>query len=402
MWAAKVFLVFGLFSLITACGSSFKVPSPVDPGPLRGRAVSNGENNIRVSAAIPHLDESKSIFGVDMGRHGVQPLWLEIENASERRVVFLPTGLDPEYFAPLEVAFLFKDQLSDEGHTSLADHIQSLSLDSRRSISPGETVSGYVYLNQAEPTMIVNIDLIGQKWSQRIGLLVPVPGTEAAQKRIDALQQLYAAKDFVEIENEAMLRKALERLPCCTTSSTGTDQGPPLNLAFIGDLEALGPTFVRRGFRYKPVSAEYAFGRLQDFSGQKISRWIAPQPHTIRIWLAPLRYRGKPVWVGQVSTRLGGRFAAEPGDGTAPVIEPNLDEARNDLIQDMFYAQSLVKIGFVKAMDKVPASKPRKTTSGSSYHTDGLRAVLMFAGENIGLSGIKFFDWERLSDYRRQ
>ena len=42
-------------------------------------------------------------------------------------------------------------------------------------------------------------------------------------------------------------------------------------------------------------------------------------------------YQGKPVWVGQTSTRLGGRFSDEaPSEVTLP-LDPYVDESRNDL-----------------------------------------------------------------------
>jgi hypothetical protein len=352
-----------------------------------------------VSAVLPSAAESKSIFGVDLAQHGVELLWLEIENGTDRSLVFLPTGLDPEYFAPLEIAFLYKDSFNDQGKAALGEHLKALSFDSHSPIVPGETASGFVYANQVDPTMIVDVDLVGREWSRRIALLVPMPGTEAAQQRLAALRGLYAEADVVEIDDEAALRTALEKLPCCITDVTGTRQGPPLNVVLIGGLEECGPAFARRRYRYNPAEPWYVFGREQDLSAHKISRWVAPQPHTLRFWLAPLRYQGKPVWVGQVSTGLGGRFAA-PGAGTRP-IEPDVDEARNDVVQDLLYSQALAKVGFVKGAGSVSAAAPRQVPDGSHYHTDGLRAVLLFGRDAVSLAEIDFFDWERLVDHYR-
>ena len=61
--------------------------------------------------------------------------------------------------------------------------------------------------------MTVNIDLIGRGWSDSIGLVVPVPGTEAAQQRMAALRGLYTESDLVEIDDEPALRGALEERP---------------------------------------------------------------------------------------------------------------------------------------------------------------------------------------------
>ena len=79
-----------------------------------------------------------------------------------------------------------------------------------------------------------------------------------------------------------------------------------------------------------------------------------------------------------------------------------MDEARNDVVQDLLYSQALAKIGFVKGAGSVSAAEPGQTPDGSSYHTDGLRAVMMFDRRQVALSQIQFFDWERLADSREQ
>jgi hypothetical protein len=391
--AGRAAFALALLLLIAACASSFERPAPVDDGPLRARTVTKVEDGIRVSAAVPSADEARSTFGIDLEQRGVQPLWLEIENGSEQGFYVLRTGLDPEYFAPLEVAFLYQGSFNDQGDATLGEHLETLSFDSRSPIRPGETVSGFVYVNRADPSMMVDVDVVGREWSDRIGLVVPVPGTEVAQQRVAELTGLYTEADLVELQDEAALRTALEELPCCVADETGA-AGPPLNLVVVGAIDQWGPAFGRRNYRYTPANSWHAFGRIQDFSAHKISRWVPPQPHTLRAWLTPLRYQGKPVWAVQVSTRLGGRFAAS-GERTQR-IEPDVDEARNDVVQDLMYSQALAKVGFVEGAGTVGAAESAQTP----YHTDGLRAVLVFEQDAVSLADIDFFDWERLVDHR--
>ena len=210
---------------------------------------------------------------------------------------------------------------------------------------------------------------------------------------------LYTEADLVELQDEAALRTALEELPCCAVDETGASS-LPLNLVVVGALDEWGPAFGRRNYRYTPVSPWLAFGREPDLSGRKISRWVPPRPHTVRAWLTPLRYQGKPIWAVQVSTRLGGRFAAS-GEETQG-IEPDVDEARNDVVQDLMYSQALAKVGFVKGAGDMSAAEPRQLPDRSSYRTDGLRAVLLFGPDPVSLAEIDFFDWERLVDHSRQ
>jgi hypothetical protein len=72
-----------------------------------------------------------------------------------------------------------------------------------------------------------------------------------------------------------------------------------------------------------------------------------------------------------------------------------VDEARNDIVQDVIYSQSLAKVGFVKGTGSL------QTRDGSPYRTDGLRAVLVFGGEARSLADVDFFDWELLVDHYR-
>jgi hypothetical protein len=45
-----------------------------------------------------------------------------------------------------------------------------------------------------------------------------------------------------------------------------------------------------------PVSALYVFGRSQDAALQRARSSINERNH-LRIWLTPLRFEGKPVWI---------------------------------------------------------------------------------------------------------
>jgi hypothetical protein len=183
------------------------------------------------------------------------------------------------------------------------------------------------------------------------------------------------------------LRRALEQLPCCVTDESGARQGLPLNLVLIGTLEEMGPAFVLQGYHHSPASPLYLFGRKNDLSARKRSRWVSPQPHVVRVWLTPLRYQGAPVWVAQVSTAQGGRFAVAAGEAQA--VDPAVDEPRNDVLQDLLYSQSVARIGFVGGAGREGSGEP-------SYRSSGQRAVLLFTSKAVSLREIGNFDWETL------
>jgi hypothetical protein len=199
-------------------------------------------------------------------------------------------------------------------------------------------------------------------------------------------------------------------------NAKGTSQGDPLNIVIIGDLEDVYYAFIRSGwdetetiyggsmwktvrsfvsggeYRYSPVSALYVFGRPQDVAFQKARKTIHERNH-IRLWLSPMRLEGKPVWIGQISRDIGVRFTWKTFP-TTHKIDPDVDETRNYLIQDLWYSQSLLGFGFGKGVGAAPISEPRENLTGDPYFTDGHRAVLWVSGEPSEFENVDFVEWE--------
>jgi hypothetical protein len=80
-------------------------------------------------------------------------------------------------------------------------------------------------------------------------------------------------------------------------------------------------------------------------------------------------------------------------------MDPYVDEARNDLTQDLAYSQALIKIGYVQGAGR-PASVTPDASRAVDYTTDGLRVVWVFGDRPASLATIDFFDWEKLADHR--
>ena len=98
-------LLAGTLLFLVACSS---VPTSqvysVPEGDWKARISSQEKDGIKVSAVVPSAKESQEIFGKSLYEKGIQPVWLEVSNNRKGRVRFLPVGLDPQYFSPLEVA----------------------------------------------------------------------------------------------------------------------------------------------------------------------------------------------------------------------------------------------------------------------------------------------------------
>jgi len=61
----------------------------------------------------------------------------------------------------------------------------------------------------------------------------------------------------------------------------------------------------------------------------------------MRLWLSPYTYRSKPVWIGQISRDIGLRFTLRSAFLTTHKIDPQVDETRDYLVQDLLASESL-------------------------------------------------------------
>jgi len=384
-----------LIMIMAACAATFERLDPIDFTDMRKRAETVVEDGIRASAVIPSREEIAAIFGLDLEGKNIQPVWLEIENNTDRHIHFLPTGLDSEYFSPLEVGFAFHRRFSDNANQQIDEHIEQLKF--HHTINPHSTNSGFVFTNPDQNYKFVTLDLVGRKWNKTFSLMITTPNRSIAWEHYENLFNRIARSEMIEVDNESGLRELLEQLPCCI-SDAESSPGEPLNIVVIGNFEDILPAFARRAYRYQPVAPRYVFQRIHDVSFSKRAWWVAAQPHVLRAWLTNIRFRSKPVWIGQVSTLQGGRFALVTESDADLPIDSFVDEARNDLIQDFIYSQSLLKIGFVIGAGRAMASNPNRASGSAIYYTDGLRAVLVFDQGPVSFSEIEFFDWENLAD----
>ena len=81
---------------------------------------------------------------------------------------------------------------------------------------------------------------------------------------------------------------------------------------------------------------------------------------------------------------------------TTHKIDPEVDETRDYLVQDLLASESLEWLGYVKGAGPASAEAPRKNLTGDAYFTDGLRAVAILSSSRIPANEVKYLDWEPL------
>ena len=116
----------------------------------------------------------------------------------------------------------------------------------------------------------------------------------------------------------------------------------------------------------------------------------------LRLWMSPSRFNGLPVWIGQISRDIGVRFTRKTI--TTHKIDPDVDETREFLLENLAYAQAVKKIGYVKGVGAVPENEPRGNLTGDPWFTDGYRLVLWVTSQPTALSELEPLPWRNPYD----
>jgi hypothetical protein len=399
-------------------------PHPQDQ-PFLQRAEVQHADDFVVHVAVLDDRESERFFGVPLAHRGIQPVWLRISNNGAHPCRLRLASLDPNYYPPLEAAFVshfhigrrllgfgllawlflpflvilfFKILSARSANRRMNGFFQEHGL-SAGLIGPGRELSGVVFTTHDAGTKQVRVRLLGAAGVQEFMFSLPVPGlrVDHGGKRFDEVMRGVPAVAC----DEAALRQRLAALPRCTSNRRGTAEGDPLNLVVVGDFDTILTGFGGRWdetetislascwrmvrafllgsrYRYSPVSALYVGGRSQDFALQKARQTVNERLH-LRLWVTPLRFTGKPVWIGQVSRDIGVRFTLRTWNLTTHKIDGDVDEARDYVLDDLLEAGRVAQVAYVAGAGACASARPRCNLTGDPYFTNGLRAVAVFS-----------------------
>ena len=403
-------LTICLFGVLAITGCATFAPKPLEVVPFMERAQTQEREGLRVTVSVLSREESIQAFGVDLEEKGIQAVWVRIENDTDKVFWFMLHGLDPNYYSAREVAYISHFTWGGSKNDEMDQHFSKLAIDPL--VYPRDSTDGFAFSNLKKGTKQVQVRMFGAGSVKDFQFYVTVPGLEADWQRVD-FKTLYSEDEIVNIEDEEELRKALEHLPVTTTKKDGTGRGDPLNLIIIAD--TLKP-FIKAGwsetelltkesmwrtvksffggkYKYAPMSALYVYGRGQDIGFQKARDSIHERNH-LRLWLSPIRFRGKKVWVGAISRDIGVYFTTRAWNLMTHAIDPDVDEAMHYLIEDLATAQSLKRFGYLKGVGFATEDNPHRNLMNAPYWTRGLRTVMLLSNEPVSLKNIGFFYWE--------
>ncbi len=403
-----------LFGALVVCvvlsGCAGFHPKPHDEIGFKSRSLAKTERGVTISAVALGPEEARAAFGVPMIDRGIQPIWVRVENGREETLYLLPLSFDPLYFTPTEAAFINHTWLDSDSNAQMDALFQENALPGK--IDSGATAEGFLYVPPDLGAKVLNFVYIGAGSAITNRFVVQVPGLDSAPVDFSAL---YDPDEIQDLNSWEELRAAIEALPCCVTDRSGAIEADPINFVVISE-PGLGLAALIGGgwdqtetvttasafkttmsflfgsaYRYSPVSDLYAFGRKQDAAFQ-IARADVDERNHLRVWLAPLRSKGRSVWIGAISRDIG---VIMSGFGTTHKIDPDVDSERWYLAQSLARAQALKRYAYAKGGPVSYPENPRSSLEPKNiYYSDGLRIVMELSSEPIALDEITYIPWE--------
>ncbi len=385
------------------------------------RAHTRREGEVETTVAVPSDPESERVFGIRLARHGLQAVWLEVANGGAEPVWLDRVQLDPDYYTPLETAhlahfamgtrlvafgvlgWLFLPLLPLVPLKLLSAHAANQHLNQlfrmvgfpTGVIPVGKKVSGFLFTPLDEGVKRIDVRLLGRSRSFDFPFTIEVPGLTLPHPAEEA-----EAAGKAEELDQAALQLWIQGQPRCTGNARGTVEGDPLNLVIVGDrasiqecLRAWDETesitfgtawktakafLLESQYRYSPVSPLYLGGCQQGLALQRARVSLNQRLH-LRLWPTSVRFGGQPVWIGQVSRDIGVRFTVKTWNLTTHKIDPDVDEARDYVLNDLLVSGRVAQLGFVPGVEAASAAAPRRNLTGDPYYTDGLRGAAVLS-----------------------
>ena len=387
------------------------------------RAETQAQDGLEVAVAVLDGAESRRFFGVPMARRGMQPIWLRVTNNSRATYRLHVVSVDPNYFSPLEaaavnhfstgkrllgfgvLAWLFLPLLLLAPLKLIGVRRANRRMDAffqehafrLRPIAAGGQSEGFVFTPLDAGNKAVRVRLTGPDDTKEFAFTVPVPGLDADHLRHE-FEQAHSADELIECDVAGLVVR-LKETHGTTSNAKGSREGDPVNLVIIGEFQTVLSAFAARWdetetislascwktmrafllgseYRYSPVSPLYLFGRSQDFALQRVRESINERLH-LRLWATPLRLQGRPVWIGQISRDIGVRLTWRTWNLTTHRIDPDVDEARDYVLEDLLEAERLEMAGYVDGVGACDREHPQRNLTGDPFFTDGKRAVIV-------------------------
>ena len=412
-------------------------PSP-DAREFLSAAESHKRDDLEVRVAVLDVPASRKFFGVPMARRGIQPVWVHVVNRSDRPYRLQFVALDPNHFSPLEAAAL--------NHYSGGKRLLSYGLLAwmflplllavvcfRSSCSPSAAPTGRWMLSfwsthfacvrfrpagnrpgSSSPTCrkatrSFSSDCLA-RMVQDFEFTLPVEGLRADYLRRE-FDTFHAADELTEVDMPGLRRYlARRRRPRRTAAGSGRAipstwsssaifpwcSGPlgpagtkPKSSAWRPAGRPCGPFSPGPNIATRPSAPCFcsAAARTSPCSG-----FAVRSTNACTCGCGPRRsqFRGQRVWIGQISRDIGVRLTWRTWNLTTHRIDPDVDEARDYVVEDLMHVGRLEMTGYVDGVGTCDRASPRRNLTGDPYYTDGKRAVIVLSESRTAPEYVEF------------
>ena len=387
-------------ALLALSGYNAFGPAPHEGAPFHQRMETKEDPDFRVSAVALSGEEARRLLGVGLEAKGVRRSGWKSRTESDQGAWYFPIGADPAFFASYEVVYMFHRWWAGDGTSASPRPAEER--DAARVARPG-TARGFASTHDGEGTGYVRIDVVDDAKVREFRFISHVPGERWDFQRVDFVTP-YPESQVRDLDYPTLLAE-LEKRPCCAADEKGRPVADPLNMFLFGRRREVAFPLVQRGwnltepfdvqsawksvkafvrgtsYRTSPVGPLHLFGRPQDAALQKPGNDIDRRNH-LRVWLAPFTSTGDRVWVGQASRDIGVRFTTRSWYLTTHKIDPDVDESRDYLLQDLLMTGHLSRVVFVPGVGEAPRDAPRYNLTGDPYFTDGQRLLLVLDSQS--------------------
>jgi hypothetical protein len=386
---ATIYLLF-FATALAACGGRTYTHGEVTATSVISRAEAQSSGPVTVRSSVPGAAETADIFGLPLYEQGVQPIWIEVHNGGAHSLRYAPVGTDRNYFSPLEVAWKHRGPFNDESRMQMNKRFHDLAMP--RQIEAGQTASGFVFSNYRQGVKAFNIDLFGNNTSYDFTFLVEVPGFTADYADID-FKRVYDGQELVNM-GETQFRKEVTEFPCCTLDADGQPGEFPVNVVLIGEGIDLLKSLLRGNWSEtskhdaEQVTPAFLFSRKQDAIFQYHGT-VNNGYYEIRLWLAPMQIDGNLVWMGALRHVIENAWSVTK-------LDPDIDLARNFMLQNMWYSQALLRFGWARGQKVLPDESFWRGGFENPYFTDGYRGVYWLSAEPVSYLESEQLGWDVL------
>jgi hypothetical protein len=173
----NVFAVVALVAFVLTSGCYSFSPRPQQGAGFMQRAQRQTHDGVTVTVAVPSAEEAAAVFGVPLHRREIQPVWVRVENREDADYVLLAADMDPDYFSPQEVAWMFRSGFSAQAERAMQVYLDETAMPLH--VPARGTVEGFVHTNQDYGVKYVSLVLYHPGCMKTFDFVVSVPGIES-------------------------------------------------------------------------------------------------------------------------------------------------------------------------------------------------------------------------------